>query len=87
MALMTLPGIGPKAADCICLFALGQLEAFPVDLWVSRILGRHYRQAVKERSICPADYEELRSFGRGRFGGFAGYAQEYLYGARHHLCS
>ncbi len=84
--LMTLSGIGPKAADCICLFALEQYEAFPVDVWVRRIVCRHYLPALETRSDSPAHYEEFRSFGKGHFGRFAGYAQEYLFGARHRLC-
>ncbi len=42
--LMTYPGIGEKVADCICLFGLGFKEAFPVDVWVRRILTEHYPQ-------------------------------------------
>ena len=84
--LMALPGIGPKVADCICLFALEQYESFPVDVWVRRIVGLHYPPGIEEGPAGPMVYEELRAFGRGRFGRFAGYAQEYLYGARHRLC-
>lgn len=40
--LMTLRGIGPKVADCICLFGLHHTEAFPVDTWVRRIEETHY---------------------------------------------
>ena len=40
--LMACRGIGPKVADCICLFGLGHREAFPVDTWVRRIVERHY---------------------------------------------
>lgn len=35
-------GIGPKVADCICLFGLGHRQAFPVDTWVRRIVQQHY---------------------------------------------
>lgn len=84
--LMSLPGIGPKAADCICLFSLEHHEAFPVDVWVRRIVGRHYIPGLEERPASLTAYEELRSFGRNQFGRFAGYAQEYLYGARRRLC-
>lgn len=41
-ALTACRGIGPKVADCICLFGLGHREAFPVDTWVRRIVERHY---------------------------------------------
>ena len=39
---MAYHGVGPKVADCVCLFALGHKEAFPQDVWVKRILARHY---------------------------------------------
>lgn len=33
-------GIGPKVANCICLFGLHDLDAVPVDVWMSRIIER-----------------------------------------------
>ena len=36
--LMKLPGIGPKVADCICLFSLKKFEAFPIDTWIKKYL-------------------------------------------------
>jgi N-glycosylase/DNA lyase len=75
-------------ADCVLLFALGRLEAFPVDVWVKRILLRyyaaHFDAAFVKKSSCQkgfgnSDYERLNSFGRTYFGKHAGYAQEYLY--------
>ena len=41
--LIKLPGIGRKVADCICLFALHQMDAFPVDTHIQKALDAHYR--------------------------------------------
>ena len=40
--LMRFYGVGSKVADCICLFALGQMEAFPVDTHINQALQKHY---------------------------------------------
>ena len=40
--LMECPGIGPKIADCILVFSLEKLEAFPIDVWVRRALAEWY---------------------------------------------
>lgn len=40
--LQTFAGIGPKVADCICLFGLGMKDAFPMDTWMKRIVASHY---------------------------------------------
>lgn len=40
--LMKLPGIGGKVADCICLFALHQMDAFPVDTHIRKVLEEYY---------------------------------------------
>ncbi|MDR0396446.1 MAG: 8-oxoguanine DNA glycosylase [Oscillospiraceae bacterium] len=40
--LMTYHGIGPKVADCICLYGLGLTGAFPRDVWVKRIERQYY---------------------------------------------
>ena len=36
--LMKLSGVGGKVSDCICLFGLGHASAFPVDVWVKRLM-------------------------------------------------
>ena len=69
--LMELPGVGDKVADCVALFGFGQLEAFPIDVWMKRALDRLYGQT--------GGYGKLRAFAHARFGPCAGYAQEYLY--------
>ena len=41
--LMKQHGIGKKVADCICVFGLHKLEAFPIDTHVRQILAEHYK--------------------------------------------
>jgi N-glycosylase/DNA lyase len=86
--LVRFPGVGFKVADCVLLFSLRKLEAFPVDMWIRRILMKHYhnhfpREFVlnnrNAKSLSNSDYTEMNAFGRGYFGEYAGYAQEYLY--------
>ncbi len=86
--LMELPGVGAKVADCVLLFSLDKTEAFPVDVWVKRVILNHYRDKLapdlppkieRHSSLGSKDYEMLNAFGRNYFGEYAGYAQEYLY--------
>ena len=42
--LMKLSGVGEKVADCICLFALHHMDAFPVDTHIRQVLDEHYRR-------------------------------------------
>jgi N-glycosylase/DNA lyase len=73
LRLLGLPGVGPKIADCVLLFAYGRLEAFPVDVWVSRAVRDGYfdGEEMSERAII--------AFAAKRFGAYAGYAQQYLF--------
>jgi N-glycosylase/DNA lyase len=79
MALMELSGIGPKVADCICLFALDKDEAAPVDRHIQRIACALFRRDLEGRSLTPAVYEALAAACRERFGAYAGWAQQYLF--------
>ena len=36
--LARLKGVGPKVADCILLLGCRQADAFPVDIWVQRLM-------------------------------------------------
>jgi len=71
--LLRIPGVGPKVADCILLYGFGRDEAFPVDVWISRIISHLYFPGEK---IKP---EKVRDFSRERFGKYAGYVQLYLF--------
>jgi N-glycosylase/DNA lyase len=70
--LMQLKGVGEKVADCICLFSLEHIEVIPIDVWMKRVIERVYlkRQAT---------IREIREFAEGYFGGYLGYAQQYLF--------
>ena len=72
-ALMRLPGIGRKIADCVLLFAYGRQDAFPVDVWVLRALRSLYFPGKKPSS------RTLEHFTANHFGPYAGYAQQYLF--------
>lgn len=70
--LLKFPGVGPKVADCILLFSLGKSEAFPVDVWIERIVETLYYDEVKV-------FKDIRQFAADKFGPLAGYAQQYLF--------
>jgi len=72
--LLRLRGVGKKVADCVLLFAFGKWEAFPVDVWIERIVKGCYPECRDFRT-----YDQIGEFGRSHFGRYAGYAQEYLF--------
>jgi N-glycosylase/DNA lyase len=71
--LKRLPGVGDKVADCVQLFAFSKYRAFPVDVWIKRVMEKVYFHACE---VSPA---EIRQFAQAYFGRYAGYAQEYIY--------
>jgi N-glycosylase/DNA lyase len=86
--LLEFPGVGLKVADCVLLFSLKKMEAFPVDVWVKRVVLNHYANQLPEpfvkklqshNSLTNGEYEKIGAFARTYFGAYAGYAQEYLY--------
>ncbi len=74
-ALKFLYGVGNKVADCVCLFSLGFLEAFPIDIWIERVIKKHYSIFTQTGN----SYRNKSRAAREYFGRYAGYAQEYLY--------
>lgn len=52
--LLKLYGVGEKVADCICLFALHHLEAFPVDTHIRQAMEAHYQEGfpIKHYEGC-----------------------------------
>lgn len=70
--LMTLPGVGPKVSDCILLFAFNKDDAFPVDIWVKRVMEYFYLK--EDTNVKKIGYHGERLFGK-----LAGFAQQYLF--------
>lgn len=61
--LMRLTGVGVKVAECICLFALHHIDAFPIDTHIRQMLDKHYP----------------KGFPMKRYKGFAGIMQQYAF--------
>lgn len=73
-ALMTISGVGNKVANCILLFGLHRADAFPVDVWIKRIMEYCYFGG-REQSI-----DKISEFADAKFGrALGGYAQQYLF--------
>ena len=72
--LCGLPGVGAKVANCVMLFAYERLRAFPIDVWIERVLKERY--FPRARKLTP---ERLRRFCDRYFGEHGGYAQQYLF--------
>lgn len=73
VALLALPGVGEKVAECVLLFALEHREAFPVDIWIHRSVQHAY---LRGRRASP---RAIREWARERFGQLAGYANQHLF--------
>lgn len=75
--LLTLPGVGPKVADCIMLFStLKRLEVFPIDVWVRRVMNELYIHNPQEEKVNKKEIEKLA---KQKYGNLAGIAQQYLF--------
>lgn len=70
--LMKLPGVGPKVSDCVLLFALNKNDAFPIDVWVKRVMEYFY---LKEDTKL----KDIGIYADEKFGSLAGFAQQYLF--------
>ena len=72
--LCDLPGVGPKVANCVMLFAYERLGAFPIDVWIERVLRERYFAHKRKPTTA-----RLREFSAEYFGEHGGYAQQYLF--------
>lgn len=62
-ALLALDGVGEKVANCVVLFGLNHMEAFPIDVWIKRALKEHFSP----------------DFDPACLGEYAGLAQQYIF--------
>jgi len=76
--LTMFPGVGDKVANCVMLFSLDNLNAFPVDVWINRVLREIYLNDSKNKI---AD-SRLRSHFQSYFGEYSGYINHYLFHSR-----
>lgn len=80
--LLALHGVGPKVADCVCLFGLGWSEAVPVDTHVWQIAQRDYKFGKgKHSSLTAATYVAIGNLFRKLWGKEAGWAHSVLFTA------
>lgn len=74
--LLTLPGVGPKVADCIMLFGLKRFEVFPIDVWVRRVMNDLY---IKNDDETKVNKREIEKLAMEKYKNLAGLAQQYLF--------
>jgi N-glycosylase/DNA lyase len=72
--LCDLPGVGAKVANCVMLFGYERIKAFPIDVWIERVLREKY--FPRKRKVTRAS---LAEFAANYFGAHGGYAQQYLF--------
>jgi N-glycosylase/DNA lyase len=72
--LRDLPGVGAKVANCVMLFGYERIKAFPIDVWIERVLRENY--FPRKRKVTSAT---LAEFAANYFGTHGGYAQQYLF--------
>ncbi len=61
--LCSVKGIGPKVASCVLLFGLARLDAFPVDVWIKKVMAKYFDEDFEPSAL----------------GEYAGVAQQYLF--------
>ncbi|HNR79204.1 MAG TPA: DNA glycosylase [Mesotoga infera] len=69
--LMKFDGVGYKVGSCVTLFAYGELNSFPVDIWISRVM--------KDLFEVSGSTKKVMEYGMKTFYPYAGYYQEALF--------
>ena len=71
--LLKFPGVGDKVANCVLIYSLKKNFAFPVDLWVERILVDDYKLEKKVPLV------KKRKWAQNHFGKYSGIIQHFLF--------
>ena len=71
--VIEIKGVGEKVANCVMLFSLGYRDAFPIDVWIKRIMESVYFNGEDTSK------ERIAEFAREKYGEYGGYAQQYLF--------
>ncbi|MCM1308263.1 MAG: N-glycosylase [Butyrivibrio sp.] len=71
-SLKQIKGVGDKVANCVALFSLGKRNAFPIDVWIKRIMEKLY---FGEETPIPV----IQALAADKYGEYGGYAQQYLF--------
>ena len=69
-ALKKLDGVGDKVAQCVVLFGLHMLDAFPIDTWIKKAISENYGKAFDPAVFSP----------------YAGIAQQYIFHYTRNFC-
>src|SRR2546430_8549594 len=72
--LCELPGVGAKVANCVMLFAYERLRAFPIDVWIERVLRENYFPRARRLNAA-----WLQAFTEGYFGDHGGFPQQNFF--------
>lgn len=72
-------GIGVKVANCICLFGLHHIDAFPVDTWIQKILLKEYYRKKYDKIPKNRLYETMVQDNFKAYKGYAGIMQQYIF--------
>ena len=62
-SLKVIKGVGDKVASCVALFGIGNLEAFPIDVWMKRAIDTYFDGNLDPTALGP----------------YAGIAQQYIF--------
>ena len=76
--LLSLTGVGEKVADCIMLFACGDLDSFPVDTHIISIMDREYGENTGQKPSPARVRERVREV-FGMYKGFSGLVQQWIF--------
>ena len=77
--LLSLRCVGPKIADCVCLFALDKDEAVPADTHVRQIAQRLGFCEARSKTVTEYVYRHIAGSFSERYGELAGWAQQFFY--------